>query len=119
MELNSNFNKKIKPLINSSESLSDWFERNQDWMAYFDFTHPGCNHFESLDAHIDIKVLGRMADASLSWLETSLPYSKEEKVQNAINSIAEIYEESKDYLSEIAKEKFFINTEDLKFGMHR
>ena len=123
MELNINFNKKIEPLINSSEILSEWFEKNQEWMAYYELTHPGCNHFENSNANFDVKVLGRMANGSLTWLETKLPYSDEEKVQNATMTIAGIYEESKECLSDGAKERFFINVKDLEkkvsSGMHK
>ena len=111
MELNINFNKKLEPLINSDERLANWFERNQDWMAYFELTHPGCTHFEEGIASYDVKVLGRMANSCLTWLERKLPYSDEEKVQNAINAIAEIYEESKDCLSDNAKELYHISVE--------
>ena len=114
MELNINFNKKIEPLINSSEALSEWFEKNQERMAYYDLVHPGCNHFENSNANFDVKVLGRMANHSLTWLETEYPYSDEEKVQNATMKIAEIYEEYKERLSDVAKEKYFINVEGLE-----
>ncbi len=114
MELNINFNKKIEPLINSSKALSEWFEKNQDWMAYFELTRPGCSHFENSIASFDVKVLGRMANGCLTWLETKLPCSDEEKVQNATMTIAGIYEESKGCLSDAAKERYFINVEDLE-----
>ena len=123
MKLNINFNKKIEPLINSSEALSNWFETNQEWMAYFELTHPGCNHFEDSGVSFDVKVLGRMANASLTCLETKLPYSDEERVQSAIIAISNIYDESKECLSDAAKERYFINVEGLEknqsTGMHK
>ena len=73
MKLNHNFNKNIESLINSSKSLSDWFEKNQEMMAYFDMTHPGCLHFENSLANYDTVVLGRMANGCLTWLETTFP----------------------------------------------
>lgn len=123
MELNINFNKKISPLVNSSKSLSNWFEKNQEMMAYFEMTHPGCLHFENTNANYDVKVLGRMANGTLTWLETNLPYSNEEKVRNAEMSIASIYDLEKDHLSDVAKEKYFIDVDGLEkkesTGMHR
>ena len=41
MKLDVNFKKEIEPLINSSEALANWFEKNQEMMAYFEMTHPG------------------------------------------------------------------------------
>lgn len=123
MELNINFNKKISPLVNSSKSLSNWFEKNQEMMAYFEMTHPGCLHFENTNANYDVKVLGRMANGTLTWLETNLPYSNEEKVRNAEMSIASIYDLEKDHLSDVAKEKYFIDVDGLEkkesTSMHR
>lgn len=123
MELNINFNKKISPLVNSSKSLSNWFEKNQEMMAYFEMTHPGCLQFENTNINYDVKVLGRMANGTLTWLETNLPYSNEEKVRNAEMSIASIYDLEKDHLSDVAKEKYFIDVDGLEkkesTGMHR
>ncbi len=123
MELNSNFNKKIEPLVNSSDALAEWFEKNQEMMAYFEMTHPGCLHFENTAANYDVKVLGRMANGSLIWLETNLPYSDEEKVKNASMTIASIYDMEKEHLSDIARDKYYIKVEGLEkedsVGMHR
>ena len=47
MELNINFDMNIGWIIDKNKSLSDWFERNQDWMAYYELTHAGCLHFEN------------------------------------------------------------------------
>ena len=55
MELNINFKRELEPLINSSEALADWFEKNQEMMAYFEMTHPGCLHFENTNANYDEK----------------------------------------------------------------
>ena len=123
MRLNNNFKGRLEPLINSSEALADWFEKNQEMMAYFEMTHPGCLHFENTNANYDVKVLGRMANGTLTWLETNLPYSNEEKVRNAEMSIASIYDLEKDHLSDVAKEKYFIDVDGLEkkesTGMHR
>ena len=123
MKLDVNFKKEIEPLINSSEALANWFEKNQEMMAYFEMTHPGCLHFENTNANYDVKVLGRMANGTLTWLETNLPYSNEEKVRNAEMSIASIYDLEKDHLSDVAKEKYFIDVNGLEkkesTGMHR
>ena len=77
-------------------------------------THPGCLHFENTGANYDVKVLGRMANETLTWLETNLPYSDEEKVKNATMSIASIYDLEKDHLSNVAKEKYYISVEELE-----
>lgn len=112
MELNINFNKKISPLVNSSESLSNWFEKNQEMMAYFEMTHPGCLHFENTNAKLwCLKFLVEWQMDTLTWLEIYLPYSNEEKVRNAEMSIASIYDLEKDHLSDIAKEKYFIDVD--------
>ena len=81
MKLDVNFKKEIEPLINSSEALANWFEKNQEMMAYFEMTHPGCLHFENTNANYDVKVLGRMANGCLTWLESKIPYSDEDKVK--------------------------------------
>ena len=109
MEININFNKKIEPLINSSEALIEWFSKNQEWMTYFELNHPGCLHFEDTIANYDIIVLGRMANSCLTWLEST----DEEKVQNAVMALATIYEREKDKLSPVAKAKYFISADSL------
>ena len=114
MKLNKNFNQEIESLINSSEALSDWFEKNQESMAYFELTHPGCLHFDNSYAHLDYHVLGKMANACLEWLETPYNYTDEEKVQNAINSIAFIYDKTESLLSPTARELYAINVEELE-----
>lgn len=113
MELNSNFNKKLEPLINSDERLANWFEINQDCMVYYGLTHAGCTHLEKEIGFV-VKVLGRMANACLTWLETNLSYSDEEKVEKAISEMAKIYEEFKDYLSDEARETFYISAEKIE-----
>ena len=113
MKLDINFSKKIKPAIESSETLTDWFERNQEWMAYFEFTHPGCNHFEgNRYAHIDVKVLGRMSSEGLFWLESEgLP--NKEKAAKAIMAMGKVYEEALPYISDVAIKKYYIDTNEL------
>ena len=71
MELNINFNKNLEKIINSYQPLRDWFDINQELMAYYELTHSGCTHFENSNANYDIKVLGRLANACLSILENS------------------------------------------------
>ena len=36
MKLNINFDQSLESVINSCEPLAEWFERNQETMAYFD-----------------------------------------------------------------------------------
>ena len=111
MKLNVNFNKELEPIINLNEDLVTWFERNQEYMAYFEFTNPGCNHFEKRIVHDDVRVLGILSNACLTCLNAK-DVSNEEKVDNAINSIKSIYDKEKDNLSEIAKRKYNIVNEE-------
>ena len=112
MKLNINFNKKIEPLINSSEALSNWFEKNQETMAYFEMTRPGCLHFENTCANLDVKVLGRMASSCLTWLQTPHKISDASKVGNAVISMVEIYENQKEFLTDTAKDLYYISDEE-------
>ena len=116
MELSENFNRKIVPLVNSSETLSDWFERNEEIMSYYEMTHAGCLHFEGTSASNDVKVLGRMANGCLTCLETQNGISDEEKVKNAILSMAEVYERDKELLSDGAKESYYIDPQEKQKG---
>ena len=61
MKLNHNFDENLEETINSCKPLADWFERNQDWMAYFELTHKDCLHFENTSVNTDVLALGRMA----------------------------------------------------------
>lgn len=113
MILNINFDKKLEPLIRSSAELSNWFEKNQETMAYFELTHPGCLHFEgSSMANYDIVVLGRMADGCLKCLQSGKKFTAEEKVDCAVAVIDRIYQAEKDKLSDNAKELYNIRPEE-------
>ncbi|MCM1371101.1 MAG: hypothetical protein NC181_04370 [Clostridium sp.] len=117
MKLNINFDPTLESTINLCKPLAAWFERNQETMAYFDLIHKGCLHFEnSLMASADIKALGRMANAGLTWLEApkTSDVSPEEKAINAAVSIASVYEEEKEKLSENAKVQYYLNVEELQ-----
>lgn len=117
MKLNINFDPTLESIINLCQPLADWFERNQDAMAYFEFIHKGCLHFEdSLMATADLKVLGRMANAGLTWLEApeTSGVTPEEKAINAAISIASVYEEEKEWISENAKVQYYLNVEELQ-----
>ncbi len=120
MKLNSNFNPKIEPLVNSSKELSAWFSKNQDAMAYFGFTHPGCAFIDTDSANFDIVILGQMADVCLMCLEKE-PHSPDKNtVRYAITAMSEIYEDSKKYLSDVAKEQYAIKADEIevKPGKH-
>ena len=121
MKLNSNFNPKIEPLVNSSKELSTWFSRNQETMAYFGFTHPGCDFLDTDSADIYIVILGKMANACLICLETEPHNPDKSTVQNAITAMSGIYESSKEYLSDVAKEQYAIKADEIekKPGMHK
>ncbi len=113
MFLNHNFNQRIESTILLNKPLSDWFERNQETMAYFELTHVGCLYLEDNSiASNDIKVLGRMAHAALSWLESKGSLTRAEKAEKAMLAIAEIYEAEKDDLTEAARISYAIETEE-------
>lgn len=112
MFLNQNFNPKIESIILLSEPLTDWFERNQETMAYFELTHMGCLHFEeSAMVSNDIRVLGRMANHALTWLEGNYALTQMERAEGATSAIAGLYELEKDGLTEQAKKLYAIDVE--------
>ena len=116
MKLNINFDQSLESVINSCEPLAEWFERNQETMAYFELTHKGCLHFnDNPMASYDVKALGKMANAGLNWLEApkALRISDEEKAYNAAMSIAMVYEEEKEKLSDNARTSYFMDVERL------
>lgn len=115
MFLNNNFDQKIEKTILLNKPLTDWFTKNQKTMAYYELTHMGCLHFEDNSmASNDIRTLGRMANAALTWLEGEFPLTQEERASKASQSIAEIYESEKEGLSEIAQDLYSINVEGLE-----
>lgn len=117
MKLNINFDPKLEETINLCAPLADWFERNQEMMAYFEMTHKGCLHFEDNPmANKDVVSLGRMADACFTWLEApdTIPISQKEKAVNAALSIAMVYEEEKENLSENGKIQYYIDFQKVK-----
>lgn len=115
MELNINFDKSLEEIINTCPPLADWFERNQETMAYFELTHTGCLHFnESSTASDDIKVLGKMANAGLTYLESKLPISAEDKAKCAAISIADVYVEEQFRLSDNARTQYYLDVEALQ-----
>lgn len=115
MELNINFDMNIGWIIDKNKSLSDWFERNQDWMAYYELTHAGCLHFEnSTMASKNVRVLSIMANAALTILEDKGPVDAIERADKAAKAIAEIYELNKDDLSENDRKLYAIDIEDLE-----
>lgn len=112
MKLDINFDQSLESVINSCEPLAEWFERNQETMAYFELTHKGCLHFDDHPmASYDVKALGKMANAGLTWLEApkALQISDEAKAYNAAMSIAMVYEEVKEGLSDNAKTLYFMD----------
>lgn len=115
MKLNINFDPKLEAVINLCPSLADWFLRNQEIMARCELTHSGCNHIEKYPyVTVDLKVLSRMANAGLIWLEES-DYMIEPEVRafQAALAIAKIYEEEKEWLSEEAKIQYFIESQEV------
>lgn len=113
--LNPSFDQNMEEIILLCKPLADWFERNQEAMAYFEFIKPGCLHFEGTHANHDVVALGRMANAALMWLASdSEEYTKEQKAFNAAFSIAQVYEQEKSKITDVAKDLYAINTEKLK-----
>ena len=114
MELNINFDKSLEKIINTCPPLADWFDRNQDTMAYYDLKHPGCTHFENSHANPDLVALGRMANAALTCLASKLPISQEEKARFAAFSIATVYDGEELNLSENARIQYYLDIESLQ-----
>lgn len=113
--LNQNFDPSMEKTILLCKPLADWFERNQETMAYFEFTKPGCLHFEGSNTNHDVIALGRMANAGLMWVASyNEKYTEEEKALNAALSIAQVYDQEKSKLSDDAKKLYAINTEELE-----
>lgn len=120
MILDHNFDQSLESIINECLPLANWFERNQEQMAYFELTHPGCLHLEETYTRQDNIILGRMASAALTALSVkNSKLSPEEKAISAAVSIAEIYEKDKNDLSSIAKTKFHIDLTELVFSEAR
>ena len=116
MTLDINFNEELEPIINSFEPLADWFERNQDTMAYFGLTHSDCLHLEDGIAHHDLVALGRMANAALNCLEENFGIDNKAHAMAATISLMAVYAQEEDQLSEVAKEKYRVNgVEELLF----
>ena len=115
MILDDNFDKRLESTINLCTPLADWFERNQEAMAYFELVHKGCLHFDGNSlVHHDILTLSHMANAGLTWLETpDFSIKPFDKAFNAAISISTIYEKKKDYLSDTARDLYYINMEEL------
>ncbi len=109
MKLNINFDEKLEPTINLYQPLADWFERNQEVMAYFELIHEGCS--ENVQGSIDLRTLAKMADAGLTWLEAP-NITPEEKAINAAVSMASVYNEMKEWLSDTAKTLYYIDVKE-------
>lgn len=115
MILNSNFNPKVEEIVVFSKSLTSWFSRNQEWLAYFELTHAGCTQFEnSATCSDDIKILGRMANAALTYIETKKDLSAPERAKLAEDAIYNIYEEYKENLSANARRQYALYQEQIE-----
>ena len=112
MILNEGFNKDIEPIINSSTTLTDWFDRNQDLLTFYGLDHPGNYMYERIDLKDDdIKVLGRMANHCLTVLEFyDAPYI--DKIKYAIKGMTFIYNTEFDKLSEYGKMRLYITNKE-------
>ncbi len=114
MKLDRNFDPKLEDIINTCEVLADWFERNQEQMAYYELTHVGCTSFESPFFSNDVIALGKMSNAGLMCLEAPDEIPAEEKAFNAAFAISEVYNDEKDKLTEKARIRYYINVEQLQ-----
>lgn len=112
MKLNNGFNKKIEPIINSSTTLTEWFDKNQDMLSYYGLDHPGCLMYEQYDlADADLRTLGRMANHCLTVLECyNAPYI--EKISYAIKGMTLIYNTEYDKLSDVGKSRLYITNRE-------
>lgn len=110
MLLNENFNPRVESVITWNSELASWFVRNQEWLAYFELTHLGCLHFENnSSASNDICILGRMANAAYQYIELNNDEISElKRADLAVQAMVEIYEHSKELLSENAKQLYAI-----------
>ncbi len=116
MILNEKFDKKYESIINLYKPLAEWFEKNQDVMAEYGFTHKKCLNFINKNINIDIIILGKMADAAFNWLDatTDVAISLHARAFNAASAIHKIYVDEKDCLSDNAKELYNIHKDDVK-----
>ena len=98
----------IERLINLSPELEDWFLRNQDKMATLGLTYQGCCN-KRLE-EIDDKILGLMAHACFTWLESTYEkYDDDDKINGAIDLMNRFYESKEEGLSSLAQEAYRIN----------
>ena len=110
MKLDINFDNSLEEIINLNPQLADWFERNQETMAYFEMTQAGCLHFENnFFAHPDIVALGRMTNASLYYLESKRILLNSAKAKLAAIAVSNVYEREKERMSDEAKELYYID----------
>ncbi|MBE6154200.1 MAG: hypothetical protein E7163_01315 [Firmicutes bacterium] len=119
MILDGNFNPNIEEIIILNKPLTEWFLRNQEWMAYFELTTAGCLHFENSSyASYDVRILGRMAHAAFTWLEGDLPLTNETRALKAAEAIANVYFKNRELLSENAKIQYAIDVENLNITIN-
>ena len=112
MKLNKEFNKKIEPIVNSSRTLTIWFDRNQDLMTYYGLTFPGCLQYEEYDlTDEDLRTLGRMANYCLTVLE-NYNTSYKNKIEHAIKGMTIIYMTEKENLSDVGRLRLAIDTKE-------
>ena len=114
MKLNHNFDKRLEKIINSYQPLADWFERNQETMAYFELTHKGCLHLTFPRASHDLITLSKMADAFFSSITFDSTKYHEEIARTAAQTIEKIFREEEENLTPDAKEKYAITTNDIQ-----
>ncbi|MBQ6285813.1 MAG: hypothetical protein IJK67_05885 [Bacilli bacterium] len=116
MILNEKFDKKYEGIINLYEPLADWFEKNQDVMAEYGFTHKNCLKFINKNINMDIIILGKMSAAAFNWLEATpdISISLHARAFNAASAIHRIYVDESSLLSDNAKELYNIHKGEIR-----
>jgi len=97
-----NFSEETIRIINLYKPLAQWFKKNQFALTYYGFTKPNFD-FDEQTHHSPITgILKKMADTSLTWIETKYPYSDIDKALKAAAAIFNIYmahiREIRDYI---------------------
>lgn len=106
--MNLIFDQSIVEIINTYPPLVDWFEKNQEMLAYFELTHKDCSHLHN-GCSLDLQVLQKMTNAGFAYLESTYPISHLEKAMFAALSMANIYNKNIQNLSENARKNYFMN----------
>lgn len=109
MALNPRFNPELEEIININPALANWFSKNQESMAYFNFTSHNNSCFENYSS-LDIRALGKMSSIALYYLENKdLELTDQERADKAAKGISDLYNTEKDFMSESARSLYAIS----------